>query len=361
MQTTFLPPDDLRWQALLEQTPHDVYQLPGYLLLEAARTDTLPEALLIEEGDGPTRRALLAPYLLRRCDDGAADGLAADCVDAVSPYGYPGLLLNPAAQADWGFVNRAIATLCHSLYERGVCSAFFRLHPRLNANFAVQVPGCTVVDHGETVALDLTPSPEQLWSDTKASHRNKINRCRRQGLVARMVPCAEYLATFVAIYTETMERVGASGAYFEFDQRYFEGLHQALGDRLHLCIVEAEGAIASAGLYSEAHGIVQALFGGTRTDFYKQSPSSLETDFVRHWAQQRGNQVLHLGGGVGAAKDPLYEFKAGFGPGRWQFQSLRLVPDAAFYAALVAQRAKALGVPPEQLTQGSYFPAYRAP
>lgn len=349
-----LTPDSPRWRSLLDHLPHDIYQMPGYLLVEAARTHTLPEAMVIEDGG----RILLAPYLLRSGSDlGSWD---ANTLDAVSPYGYPGLLLNEAARGDTAFINRAIAQLCEGFKEKGVCSAFFRLHPWLNADFQAAVPGGTVVNHGETVAIDLTLPEEQLWNQTKSGHRNKINRCRRQGWEAKLVPCATHLPVFVDIYTETMDRVGATGTYFEFDQAYFEGLHRALGDRLHLCVVEAEGETVSAGLYSECHGVVQALFGGTRTAFLRQSPTTLETDCVRQWAKARGNRVLHLGGGVGAAKDPLFEFKAGFSPGRWRFQSLRLVSDPALYQTLVEHRAKALGVAPEVLSQGGFFPAYRA-
>ncbi|MEY3298354.1 MAG: hypothetical protein RLZZ597_1614 [Cyanobacteriota bacterium] len=358
MQITVLTPASPRWRALLDQTPHDIYQRPAYISLEADRTRTQAEALMIE--DPQTDRTLLAPYLLRRCDDVLPPGLGNTCLDVVSPYGYPGLLLSPAAQADPDFLPQAITALRHGLGERGVCAAFFRLHPCLNAGFATQDPGCAVVNHGETVALDLTLPLDQIWKDTKSSHRNKINRCHRQGLVARMVPCQNHLSTFVAIYAETMARVEAGDLYFQFNQHYFEKLHQVLGVNLHLCVVEVDGEVASAGLYSEAHGIVQALFGGTRTRFYAQSPSSLETDFVRRWAKHQGYQVLHLGGGVGAAQDSLYHFKAGFGPGRWQFQSLRIVPDAARYHNLIAQRAKVLGIDPARLTQGSFFPAYRA-
>lgn len=358
MQITVLTPASPRWQALLDQIPHDIYQRPDYLNLEAERTRTQPEALLIEEPG--TNCALLAPYLRRRCDDVLPQGFGNVCMDAVSPYGYPGLLLSPEAQADADFLPQAITALRYALGEQGICAAFFRLHPALNAGFATQALGCTVVNHGETVALDLTVPLEQMWRDTKSNQRNKINRCQRQGLVARMVPCQDYLSTFTALYTETMERVDAGGTYFEFNQHYFEGLHRALGDHLHLCLVEADGEVASAGLYSEAHGIVQALFGGTRTSFYPQSPSSLETDFVRRWAKQQGHHVLHLGGGVGAAIDSLYTFKAGFGPGRWQFQSLRIVPDAARYHRLITLRAQILGVAPERLAQGTFFPAYRA-
>ncbi|MBD1876690.1 GNAT family N-acetyltransferase [Nodosilinea sp. FACHB-131] len=357
MQLDVLTPDSSRWRSLLDQIPHDIYQLPDYLLVEAARTRTLPEAMVVEDQG----QMLLAPYLLRRCGDPTADEWdAADQLDAVSPYGYPGLLLNEAARGDAEFIDRALAQLCGGLKEKGVCSAFFRLHPLLNADFKTDMFGCTVVDHGATVAIDLIQPEAQLWNQTKSGHRNKINRCRRQGWVAKLVPCATHLPVFVDIYTETMARVGATGTYFEFDQDYFEGLHRALGDRLHLCVVETEGEAASAGLYTESHGIVQALFGGTRTAFLKQSPTTLETDFVRQWAKGRGAQVLHLGGGVGAAQDPLFEFKAGFSPGRWRFQSLRLVSDPAQYQALANRRAKALGVVPEALTQGTFFPAYRA-
>jgi hypothetical protein len=42
---------------------------------------------------------------------------------------------------------------------------------------------------------------------------------------------------------------------------YFVGLSEALGENLHLCLVECDNQIISAGLYSEYNRIVQAHWG----------------------------------------------------------------------------------------------------
>lgn len=82
-------------------------------------------------------------------------------------------------------------------------------------------------------------------------------------------------------------------------------------------------------------------------------------DYVRYWGKERGNKVLHLGGGVGSAKDSLYEFKAGFSKQSHSFITLSLVIDEKQYRYLVNLRAKGLSLLAEDLLQSNFFPAYR--
>lgn len=357
MRVEFITPNLPRWAALLHQSSHDIYHLPGYMALEAQRTQTLPQGLVISEGD----RTLLVPYLLRSGETLLLDEAnTAEVFDVVSPYGYPGLILSQSAQEHPAFLTAALHFLKQSLREAGVCSAFFRLHPILNQGWSPNLPETEYRFQGETVSLDLTLPPTRLWNHIRKDHRNRINRAKREGLTVTMMPWSEALPTFIDIYTETMGRVGAASHYLEFDADYFAQLGETLGDRLHLCLVESEGTVASAGLYTEWNGIVQAIFGGTRTAFLKQSPSTLETYCVALWAKDRGNRLLHLGGGVGASQDPLFRYKAGFSQLRHPFYTLRLVTDAVKYRELVQRRAKVLNLAPEALLQSHYFPAYRA-
>lgn len=103
---------------------------------------------------------------------------------------------------------------------------------------------------------------------------------------------------------------------------------EILAESLHLGIVEFNGEITCACLFAECCGIVQYHLGGTRTNFLKQAPSKLMFDYVRFWAKERGNTVLHLGGGVGNAQDSLYHFKAGFSQVRNRFLTMRLITDS---------------------------------
>jgi lipid II:glycine glycyltransferase (peptidoglycan interpeptide bridge formation enzyme) len=100
--------------------------------------------------------------------------------------------------------------------------------------------------------------------------------------------------------------------------------------------------------------------GGTKTKFLKLSPTNLETDYTRRWAKERGNEFLHLGGGVGGSKDSLYNFKAGFSKQRHTFLTMRLVIDEKKYIELVKLRAKYLNIEVEKLLKTDFFPAYRS-
>ena len=61
-----------------------------------------------------------------------------------------------------------------------------------------------------TFSIDLKHSQAEIWHQTSSGHRNKINRCKRRGLTAKVVNFPDYLADFVANYEETMDRVKAN-------------------------------------------------------------------------------------------------------------------------------------------------------
>jgi Acetyltransferase (GNAT) domain len=344
------------WVETLKDLRHDIYHLPNYIYLEAERTNTTPEAILISEGD----KQFFVPYLLRRCDDLFNGEFATpDVFDVISPYGYPGILLNQEAIAAPDFLQAAIKELITALSEKQVCSAFFRLHPILNEGLEKIYMSDICQITGETVSVNLTLPDTEIWSQTRSDHRKDINRHKRSGLVARMVSAEDYLDEFVAIYHETMNRVVASDVYY-FPNNFFADLCHKLGENLHLGIVEYEQEIMCACLFTECCGIVQSYLSGTKNKFLKLSPDKLLFDYVRFWAKERGNKVLHLGGGYGGAKDGVYNFKAGFSKLHHNFLTMRLIIDEKKYNYMVNQRAKALNIHSEQLFNSHFFPAYRS-
>jgi hypothetical protein len=347
--------DDL-WLETLAKLRHDIYHLPEYVYLESLRNKASAEAILIFEDD----KIFFLPYLWRRCDDLFDENLAtAEFFDVVSPYGYPGIVLSEAAANDREFVKLAMNQLISAFRAKGFCSAFFRLNPIINGGLEEILSPDICKISGETVSVNLTLSEAEIWQQTRADHRNKINKCGREGISARMVSPNEYLNDFNAIYEETMDRVGASKLYY-FGKKYFEEIVDVLGEKLHLCLIELNGEIICSGLFTECCGIVQFHLSGTKSSFLKQAPTTLMLDYVRFWAKERGNQVLHLGGGVGGGKDSLYQFKAGFSKERHTFLTLRLISDEEKYNYLTNLRAKFLNVQPEKLLESGFFPAYRS-
>lgn len=353
MNITTLDVNNYLWLETLSQLPHDVYHLPDYVALDARRTQTLPEAFLLQDED----KIFFAPYLLRSCSD-IADAAQTEVYDIISPYGYPGILMSEGAINDPEFPDFALEQFRQTLQERGVCSAFLRLHPILGEKFVQVFQSDPLMENGKTVSIDLTLDEDKIWAKTRRGHQSTINKCIRLGLTARTVSFAEYIDEFIAIYEETMDRVQAKDSYY-FDRDYFEGLLK-LGDKVHLGVVESEDQIVCACLFFESCNIVQAHLGGTRTEFLKQSPFNLLLHQMRLWAKERGNKYLHIGGGVGGKKDNLYTFKSGFSKQRHEFFTLRSVVDTERYNDLLHFRAKSINKSVEELQQSQFFPAYRA-
>ncbi len=344
-----------RWNETLTQLRHDVYHLPEYVEIEAKRSNAQAEAIVITQGEN----IFFVPYLLRSCQDlfNSSDRFE-DYYDVLSPYGYPGFLWYGEESSLTNFLPLAIENLQDTLKARGVCSAFFRLHPILSDFLPQDNEPNPFIDNGETVSIDLTLTESELWAHTRKGHQSTINKCKRLGLESKVVPFEDHIDTFLEIYNETMDRVVAKESYY-FGQDYFLELLK-LGDRLHLGIVELEGQTICASLFFECGGIVQAHLGGTRTEFLKYSPFNLLLHDMRLWAKGRGNTFLHIGGGVGGSKeDKLYTFKSGFSRQRHRFITARFVIDPAKYDHLINLRAQTLGISSTQLLETDFFPAYR--
>ncbi|MEL6457102.1 MAG: GNAT family N-acetyltransferase [Cyanobacteria bacterium J06636_27] len=343
------------WQETLQNLRHDVYHLPEYLELEAERNHAVAEAFLFTEDD----KTFFVPYLLRSCNDilaGKPD--LEEIFDVVSPYGYPGILLSEAARSCPEFVDTALSKLKYQFRERNICSAFFRLHPILSDNFIDIFPQDIFTENGQTVSIDLTLSQEKIWAKTRKGHQSTINKCKRLGFQGKMVSFREHIDEFMSVYAETMNRVQAKDSYY-FDDNYFRQLLN-LGEHLHLCIIEMEDEIVCTCLFFESCGIVQAHLGGTIDKYISQSPFNYLLHYVRLWAKERGNEFLHIGGGIGGStEDSLYKFKSGFSKQRHNFMTLRLITDEEKYQYLINIRKNNLNLPSDKFTESSFFPKYR--
>lgn len=332
--------DAPEWEKMLGVVPHDFHHLPAYVKLSATEEGARACALYVSDG----LRDLLLPLLIRRIPGGG--------FDAMSPYGYPGPI--GTGVEDPEFLKDALVAGLQVLREAGLVSVFVRLHPLLNP----APPGGigTLVSHGDTVSIDLTISAEEQWARTRRNHRQDITRAMRLGYIVRMDDQWAHLDDFRRLYRQTMERRHAS-TFYRFEDSYFDRLRDALGERIHLCLVERDDRVVAAGLFVETGGIVQAHLAGTDEGSGNIRPTKLMFHFVGGWAKARGDRALFLGGGLGGANDSLLHFKAGFSPLRHPFATLRTVIDEREYRRLVGERDPYL----DPNDRSGFFPMYRLP
>lgn len=332
-------PDDPAWLSFLAATEHDVYHMPCYVEASAIHEGGDPRALLVT-GD---RNGLLLPLIRRDIPGGGQD--------ATSPYGYPGPILR---HDDPAFLDEAMLEGARLLRQQGFISLFVRSHPILCPALPSAVG--TVVEHGPTVAVDLSLPEDVLWSQLRKSHRRDIERAVEAGCVVARHDDDETYRTFVRLYGETMARVGAD-AFYRFDEAYFQALRDGLAGQLRLGTVSHHGQVISAGLYTAVGGIVQAHLAATDPRCAADTaPATKLLDWsMLTWSQARGCSWFSLGGGRGGNPDSLLQYKEGFSQLHRSFSSLRVVLDPERYRRLVDGCCP--DGDPSDLT--GYFPLYR--
>ncbi len=347
--------DAAAWRAVVEQSAqYDFYHLPEYHALAEARGEGEAHLFVYEED-----AALVAlPLLLRPLDDVAGLGGAGQgWRDATSVYGYAGPVTNLTA----GTLATA-AGFRHALAEwltaRGVVALFTRLHPLLPQAGLLSGLGERLLA-GHTVSIDLTLAPEEQVARYRKGHRYEIRRAERMGMTCVLDKDAADLLRFAELYRTAMLRLNAA-AYYHFDDAYFEQLYSS-GLGMQLLLAYHEGALAAGALFARCGPIVQYHLAATNDACSRLAPMKLIVDTARRWAVEQGATVLHLGGGAGAAKDSLYDFKAGFGGPTHEFALWRWLvnPQACVRLnAIAAEHDRRHGLRPANET---FFPLYRAP
>lgn len=345
MQARLLAPEDPAWTGVLSSVQHDTYHLPSYVVATARHFGGKPLGVHVWDGDC----FVLVPLILRSLPYGLGG------FDVVSPYGYPSPLASSSALADERFLEVAGEAIRNELRAARCASAFIRCHPLLVEPEALfRRVGCHQ-PLGQTVWIDLRCSDEDRWKQMDRTTRSSINRTRLEGYEAGVDNAWSKLDEFVRLYKLTMDRAGAAQSYY-FDIGYFRALKEGLAGAAHLLHVSRRGRIVSAGIFLETCSIVQSHLSGSERLLGALSGDRLMVDFAATWFAERGNSVLHLGGGRGSSQDSLFRFKSGFAPNRGSYAVWRLVADEDLFAAA----CDAAGVSSYGSTNTSgFFPPYR--
>jgi hypothetical protein len=277
---------------------------------------------------------LLAPLIVREIE-GTSDR------DAISPYGYPGLVeRGPGslpAVAPPG-TPPALSPESIDLSATGLVTAFIR--------HTLGEPPLAAASVRNVVQI----ADPALPAKSRGSDRNQINKNLRRGYEIRIVPgpdtTAAERAGFLAVYEQTMRRADAAERYF-FTAAYFDRILASAQTWLALALAPGDGEIAAASLATRSDGHLHYYLSGSADSHLRDSPMKNVVASLIELSAEMG-LPLNLGGGI-VRGDRLEEFKRGFANREQPWHTSEIVCDEAAYARLSTGRIA-----------GAFFPAYRA-
>lgn len=333
------------WKEVLDQVGvYDFHHLPSYHRLAEMRGEGDARLLVFQENG----HVIAFPVLVRHVEQVRL----AEVKDVTSAHGYLGPLSSPGVPEDTR--QRFLGELQAYYKSQGIITAFSRLHPLMDQSAILDGYGM-ITEIGVTASIDLTLPSEVQVASYRKSNRYEIQRLRKSGFT-----CAEdgmeRLDDFIRIYHDTMRQLNADPFYF-YDRAYFEYLLGYMSDVMHLFICKDGETVACVGLFSNCNGIIQYHLAGTAAEYRRLAPMKLMLDTVREWGVSTGAKTFHLGGGVGAQRDSLYEFKMSFGSREHGFLVWKHVVDQKLYDEICTGACRRAGVLPDD----SYFPMYRHP
>jgi hypothetical protein len=280
---------------------------------------------IVAEAGSAAAVELLAPLIVHPIDDGPER-------DAISPYGYPGLVPSTPGGAD------PIDPGSIDFSATGLVSVFLR--HRLGA------PPLS----GATERIMVQIADPALPPKSRPSDRRQVRKNAEAGYRVELVPGPQTTpaqrAAFNAVYEQTMHRAAAAAHYF-FGAAYFDRVLQA--DRTWLALATApDGELAAASLVAVSDGFLHYYLSGSADSHLRDSPmKNVLAHLLEHAAELQ--LPLNLGGGLSPG-DPLEEFKRGFANRQEPWQTSEIICDPEKYAQLSADRDPT-----------PFFPSYRAP
>lgn len=287
------------------------------------------------------------PLIQRKIND-------SEFYDVTSAYGYLGPVTNLIAEKfDQDFLLAFKEAFLSFMRKEKIVCAFSRLHPLMVHQGSILENIGGLHPNGSTVNIDLHHPIEEQTKNYRKSFRNSINSLIERAPKIQPVVTDLELETFVSIYSENMNRIGATD-YYHFDLQYFRDL---IGNNeffsMPLIMYIDEIAIA-AGFFVYTNNIIQVHLLATRTEYLNLSPTKLLIHEVSKIGRDHGMRHLHLGGGVGGSDDSLFFWKSGFSNEYLPFLTWRYIDDQQVYDQLTAK------IGPKEDLVGDFFPAYRA-
>ena len=281
--------------------------------------------------------------------------------DAVTPYGYGGLLpLCPVEDPAKGDVKALLELLRQWCLDSNVVSCHIRLHPFLEQERwfspeALREPGASLCFRALTtgIALSNWDNSRQCIVGMNESRRRKLKEAKRHLRVSwggAEIPLDEALNLFRRIYEYRMTQLHADRFYY-FPPEYYASL--AAGARLGVALAWSGEQLVGGQLFLASRDFAHYHLGGANEAGFKSHASTLLTNEGANWAWKQGCKALHLGGG----SENLFSYKKSYGGSIYRYYTLDVIADEAKYRDLFRRRVDSTSLP--AVRQG-FFPQYRA-
>ena len=296
-------PDDAEtWTNLVNGSPTpDVYFRPGYAAAYSGDHATAL-ALVINT----SRRRFLLPLIVREIAAVTPPSPVGD-YDAVTPYGYGGVLPLGCGEVTGQDAAELLEQLGHWCIKANVVSCMLRLHPllRQQSGFGVGVAFCAgaaVQNVGPTAAIDLLSWNDALCGPAgmNKGRRSDLRHARRH-LTIRLRSCdspqaTELLEQFRWIYEQTMTRLNANPFYF-FQEKYFTSLQTVLRSDMAVVVAYYDRRPVSAALFLADSQFGHYHLSGVTPEGKQHKAQTMVLVEAAQWMRRRGCRWFHLGGG----------------------------------------------------------------
>lgn len=315
----------------------EFYQEEAYVKLEARLLNGTPRTFTNKAQD------IALPLVIREIP-------GTDYYDALSPYGYPGLIHDQASQEEFTTFWEEYNQFCKS---EKIVSTFVRLNPIYNCTMFTEQEHLKHLVHGRVITVPLKKDYAELKSNYSSNHKRGIKKLLKNGFRVEKVGLSG-IDDFIDLYNETMKRLDASDYYF-FDKAYYTTLFNLTSDIELYLAYAPNGDVASGALFMISEDYIQYHLGGTNDAYVRDSPNKLIFDAVIQ-AHSGQKEFLILGGGLNNNEDSLFKFKEGFSKTSHKFSTLRMVHMKDQYMNL----CKDAEMEKEEIQKlEGFFPLYR--
>lgn len=315
--------EDAQWDKYIEKFPvekQDIYFTRQYCKMEQEQEQGIAQLFVYEENENIG----IYPFIKRPINH---PQLKEQYYDIETPYGYGGPI---TMYEDPLFVSRFENSFLEYCKDENIVAEFVRFHPLIENEHIFQ-KNIEVLHNRSTVWLELTKSIEDIWmNEVSAQNRNTIRKCEKNQL---HVEVTNHYDTFIEIYNETMQKVGAQEFYF-FGQFYYEHI-KGNESYVLLEVKQGEKTLAAAifmgyGQYFHYH------LSGSRKEFLKLAPNNILLWEAIKYAKEHGYKKMHFGGGLTDSKeDNLFRFKSKYSKTNADFYIGKRIHNEEVYQMLI--------------------------